>query len=174
MADEKAKDCEKYPRTLLLCITGHCSDAGSLILPDGSILKKKILDEFIRGINVKNLIVLANGYYSEKLVKSLSKAQKNGFSASKKFFGVFSHAGNLCGIQHKDISEENSIFVRFILDIFEKDRCEAGSSTLSSVGKGYLTAAGLTAEISKRMEEKFSKRLIPIDRDGGRIPIAYI
>lgn len=174
MGDKKAaKDSEKYPTTLLLYITGHCNDAGNLILPDGSILKKKFLSEFINNINPKNLIVLANGHYSEKLVKNLSQAQKNNFFTSSKFFGVFSHAGNMCAVSHRDISDENSIFVRFMLDILKKDEAEVSSSS-SGVREGYLTAAGLATEISKRTEEKFSKCLKPIDRYGSCIPIAYI
>jgi hypothetical protein len=173
--DKKAvKASEKYPPTLLLYITGHCNDAGNLILPDGSSLKKKDLSEFINNINPKNLIVLANGYYSEKLVKNLSQVQKNNLftSSPRTFFGVFSHAGNMCAMSRSDISDENSIFVRFILDILKKDEAEVSSSS-NEVSEGYLTAAGLVAEINKRMV-LFSKCLKPIDRCGGSIPIAYI
>ncbi len=174
MGDKKrAKDDEKYPVTLLLYITGHCNDAGSLILQDHSILKKKILSEFINGINPKNLIVLANGHYSEKLVKNLSQAQRNNFFTSSKFFGVFSHAGNMCGISHTEISDENSILVRFLLDILKKSQADISSSS-NGVSKRYLTTAGLATEISKLTQKKFNKCLKPVDRYGSNIPIAYI
>lgn len=169
---KKTPEClQKHPTTLLLYITGHCNDAGSLILSDGSVLKKKTLVGFIKDINPKNLIVLANGHYSEKLVKNLSQARKSYyFTNSHKFFGVFSHAGNMCEMTHKDISDENSIVVKFILDILRNDQVAPGSN----VNTRYLTASGLADEISRRTHEKFNKRLKPIDHCGGHIPIAYI
>lgn len=171
--EPKAKFGEKYPRTLLLHINGHCNDSGSLKLPDGSTLNKKFLSEFIRGINPKHLIVLANGHYSEKLVKNLSQVAQKTFVTSKKFFGVFSHAGSMCGITHRDISDENSIFVKFILDIFKKPEPENSSSS-NSAGKRYLTAAQLADEVSERMQETCNKRLKPIGHYGGGVPVAYI
>ena len=182
LMDMKKKENENYPATLLLHVTGHCNESGSLILQHGDkpndkkILKKKILCDFIRDINPKNLVVLANGHYSEKLVKSLSGSQKgNFFTNSSKFFGVFSHAGNLCGMSHEDISVDNSIFVSFILDIFKKDSVFSTSLNDESIqGKKYLTASELTAEISKRMQTKFNRCLKPLDKDGHDIPIVYI
>ena len=169
---KKAKDGEKYPITLLLYITGHCNEAGSLILPDRTILKKKTLCEFIHGIGPKHLIVLANGHYSEKLVKNLLP-KKNNFLTSNKFFGVFSNAGDMCGVSHKEISDENSIFVAFILDILKKDQADVPSAS-NEAHSGYLTAERLATEISNRMKEKFNKCLKPISRSGSSIPIAYV
>ena len=175
--ETKAKNGEKYPRTLLLHINGHCNDAGSLKLPDGSTLKKKILSDFIREINPKHLIVLANGHYSEKLVKNLSQGLQKALAFASlrtdvnvQFFGVFSHAGNMCGITHRNISDENSIFVKFILDIFKKPEPENSSN---GGDRRYLTAAQLAYEISERME-KICKRLKPVAPYGGSVPIAYI
>ena len=174
--ERKTKHGEKYPKTLLLHINGHCSsDAGNLKLPDGSILKKKILSEFITDINPKHLIVLVNGHYSEKLVKYLSQTvlqPKAHFTSDYKFFGLFSNAGSMCGIADGSISDENSILVKFILDIFKKAGPEDSSSS-NIVGQRYLTAAKLANEISKRIAT-CNKQLTPIDRYGGTVPIAYI
>ncbi|XP_028403664.1 uncharacterized protein LOC114526299 [Dendronephthya gigantea] len=180
LEDKKKKENEKYPTTLLLHLTGHCNESGSLILQNGDkpndkkIFKKKILCEFIRDVNPKNLVVFANGHYSEKLVKSLSESQKcNFFTNNSKFFGVFSHAGNLCGMSHEDISVDNSIFVSFILDILKKDAVSSGSNGAIK-DKRHLTASEFTAEISERMKTRFNRCLKPIDKDGRDIPIAYI
>ena len=164
MGDKKKdKDGQKYPIMLLLYITGHCNNAGNLILPDGSILKKKDLCEFISGINPKNLIVLANGHYSEKLVNNLAPQRNN---ISKKFFGIFSNAGDMCRVSHEKISDENSIFVSFILDILKNDQADVSTS-------GYLTTEKFAVKISERMKD-LNRCLKPVDRCGSSIPVTYI
>ena len=166
---EKVKK-ERYPSTLILFIVGHCNEAGNLVLPDKSILKKKTMYNFIRDVNMKSVIVLCNGYYSEKLVKHLSKS--NFVFSPNAFFGVYSHSGNLCKISHKNVCNKHSVTVRYILDILKKD--EVSFNQCPSNSRTHLTIRDLIQLVSKRMSDECGRCLKPIERNGaGRIPLAY-
>lgn len=172
MEQKKTKSIERFPTTLILFIAGHCNDAGNLILPDRSILKKKHLYNFIRDMNAKNVIVIANGHYSEKLVKHLSQVRSNFFDPNS-FFGVFSHAGSLCSMSLKHISDKNSTAVKFILDIFKKQK--PFTKTFDSAREQHITIGALINLVNKRLGEECGKCLKPIERNGGRdIPVAYL